>query len=85
MAFLTGAFSWLLGSALGRKVAAGVLIALAIAFGLYRVYAAGAARERAKQAQATLQNLRNRMRVDDEIASMSPADRRKRLSEWVSD
>lgn len=80
-----GALAWLLGSALGRKVAAIGLFALALGFAILRIYMAGAASERAKQTQASLQNLRTRVKVDDEIARMSPADRRKRLLEWVSD
>ena len=82
---MTAILGWLLGSELGRKIAIGGVIALAVAVFIWRIYAAGEARERARQAEAALQNLRKRIKTDDEITRMSPADRRKRLSEWVSD
>lgn len=77
--------AWLLGSALGRKVALGGMIAVAIAFGVWRIFAAGEAKERAKQAEASLKNLRTRIKTDDEISSLSADARRRKLSEWVSD
>lgn len=80
-----GALAWLLGSSLGRKVALGALIALGVGIVVVRIYAAGAARERARQAEAALRNLRERIKVDDEIEKLSPAARRERLSRWVRD
>lgn len=77
--------AWLLGSALGRKIAVGLLIAGIVLFAVWRIYAAGRAAEKARQVQASLENLRTRIKVDDSIAKLSPDDRRRRLSEWVRD
>lgn len=77
--------AWLLGSSLGRKVALYGTLAIAILFGIWRIFAAGQAKEKAKQTEAALKNLRTRIKTDDEISSMSRANRRKRLSEWMSD
>lgn len=79
-----GIVAWLLGSSIGRKVAIYGAIALAVMAAIWRVFAAGQAKEKAKQTEASLKNLRTRMQTDDEIANLSAADRRKRLSEWVS-
>lgn len=80
-----GIVAWLLGSQLGRKVAIWGAVALGLMFAVWRIFSAGRTSEKAKQAQASLQNLRNRIETDDKITSMSAADRNKRLSEWVSD
>lgn len=77
--------AWLMGSKVGRYVALGLLITALIAVAVWRIYAAGQAREQARQAEAALKALRERIKVDDEVARMAPADRRKRLSEWVRD
>lgn len=81
---MTGIVAWLLGSQLGRKVAVYGAIALAVMAAIWRVFAAGQAKERAKQTEAALKNLRTRMQTDDEISSLSTAGRRERLSEWMS-
>lgn len=80
---LIAALGWLTGSALGRKVAFYGLIAVAVGFFLWRVFAAGKAAERAKQLEASLRNLRTRVKVNDEITSLSAPERRERLREWV--
>jgi hypothetical protein len=82
---MMGIVAWLLGSQLGRKVAIYGAIALAIMAAIWRVFTAGRAKEKAKQTEAALKNLRTRMQTDDEISSLSAADRRERLSKWVSD
>lgn len=80
-----GFLVWLLGSSIGRKVAIYGAIALVIMAAVWRIFAAGKAKEKAKQTEAALKNLRTRMQTDDEISSLSTADRRKRLKEWASD
>jgi type VI protein secretion system component VasK len=77
--------SWLLGSELGRKIAIGGAIAIGLLLAVWRIYAAGQSAEKAKQAQAALENLRKRMQSDDEISRLPAAARRERISEWVSD
>lgn len=79
-----GIVVWLLGSSLGRKVAIYGAIALAVLAAIWRVFAAGRAKEKAKQTEAALKNLRTRMQTDDEISNLPADDRRKRLSSWMS-
>lgn len=52
---------------------------------LWRIFAAGQAKEKARQREQVLRNVRERIKVDDEISSLSPSDQRKRLREWVRD
>lgn len=80
-----GIVAWLLGSELGRKVAIYGALVLGLLFAIWRIYAAGQSAEQAKQAQASLQNLRKRMETDDEITGLSVDQRRERLSRWMSD
>lgn len=80
-----GIVAWLLGSELGRRVAIYGALVLGLLFAIWRIYAAGKSAEQAKQAQAALENLRKRMQSDDEISSLPAAQRRERLSGWVSD
>lgn len=77
--------AWLLGTRLGRWLAIAGAAALALGVALLRAFQLGKASERAKHDRQSLENLRNRSRVDDEVARMSDADRRKRLGRWVSD
>jgi len=81
---MMGIVAWLLGSQIGRKVAIYGAIALGIMAAIWRVFAAGQAKERAKQTESSLKNLRTRIKTDDEISSLPSAERRKRISEWVS-
>lgn len=77
--------AWLVGSKLGRYVALGLLFAAALGVLVWRIYAAGAAKERARQAEAALNALRTRIKVDDDISKLSDAQRRERLNRWVRD
>lgn len=77
--------AWLIGSKVGRYVALGLLIAASIGVVLLRVYSAGKSAEKARQAEAALRALRERIKTDDEITKLSPTARRERLSRWVSD
>lgn len=80
-----GILAWLLGSSLGRKVALTGMAIMGVLFVVWRIYAAGKAAERARQAQASLENMRKRIQTDDEITKLSPDERRRRLAEWVRD
>jgi hypothetical protein len=73
--------SWLIGSKLGRYVALGLLVSAGVAAIGYSLFAKGVARERARQVAASLENLRSRIKTDDEIERMSAAERRRRLSD----
>ena len=76
---------WLLGTKFGRAVAAGLAIAGAIGLALLKAFMAGKAAEKAKQDRASLENLRNRAKTDDEVKKLDPDKRLERLNRWVSD
>lgn len=82
---MTGALAWLLGSKAGRYVVIGLLGAAAVGLLVLRVYSAGRAAEKAKQAQQSLKNLRSRIQTDDEVGRLSSEERRRRLQEWTAD
>jgi hypothetical protein len=80
---MTWLISLITGSRLGRWAAAGLLVAAALAVAVFRLIAIGAQRERARQTQASLDNLRNRVRTDDDLARLSADERRRRLArDW---
>ena len=43
----------------------------------------GAAKERAKQAEATLEAIHDKKEKDDEVANLAPADLDKRFNRWM--
>lgn len=80
-----GALAWLLGSSLGRKAALAGIVAMVIAIGVWRIFAAGQARERAKRQAARLKTIQTRIKTDEEIAGLTRDERAERLRRWVSD
>lgn len=77
------ALNWIVGSRLGRAVST-VLAGLALLFGVYlRGKSEGKAESERRQDEAALEALRNRKKVDEEIDTHAPAERRKRLNRWV--
>jgi hypothetical protein len=78
-------WTWLVTSRAGRAVAAGCAIALAIGLALLKAFSAGKQVERAKQDRASLENMRKRQETDEEVRSLPADERRRRLSDWVSD
>jgi hypothetical protein len=80
---MIGIATWLLGSTLGRQVllwGSAVLLVLVV---IARIYSAGRAAEKARQSEAALKNLRERVKVDDQITKLGPDERRKRLERWM--
>lgn len=65
------------------RIVLGVLAAIAaVLVILARVFAAGAAKEAAKQKEQSLQNLRDRVKTDDAVRSLPTDERKRRLQEW---
>lgn len=80
---MTWLLSILTGSRLGRWLAAVALILSVLAVAAWRLILIGQARERARHTQASLDNLRNRVRTDDELSRLPADERRRRLSrDW---
>ncbi|RMF00176.1 MAG: hypothetical protein D6773_11880 [Alphaproteobacteria bacterium] len=75
--------SFLLGSRLGRLVGAIGLTAAVVLLVSLAAYRKGIKAERVRQKARQLNNIRKRMEVDDEVARMSRADRRRELERWM--
>jgi hypothetical protein len=78
------ALAWLAGSKAGRTAAAIFLALAGFAFAILRAFTAGKAAEKAKAQAATMKTLQSRLKTDDEIARLTPDQRRERLRGWVS-
>jgi hypothetical protein len=79
----TPVVTWFLTSKVGRTIAAGAGIALAVGIAVLKVFSAGKAAERARQDQQSLENLRSRAKTDDEVRNLDVVDFNKRLDRWV--
>jgi len=77
--------SWLIGSKMGRITALVVLTTLSAFFILRASFQKGVSSEKAKQAAESLNALRERISIDDQITKMPLDDRRRELLKWVSD
>lgn len=77
--------AWILGTKIGRGLALGVTAMLAALAVLWRVFAAGKAAQRQEQDTQSLNNLRHRNEVDNEMANRGAERRRADLRGWVSD
>lgn len=82
---MTAIVAWLLGSKLGRYAALALLVVSVIGIAMWRARMSGVEAERMKQLQRALEQLRLRVKVDDEIAKLAPDERLVRLSRWVRD
>lgn len=75
--------SFITGSRFGRWLASLGLVLSVLAIVAWRLIAFGQARERARHTQASLDNLRTRIRTDDDLARLAPDERRRRLArDW---
>lgn len=80
---MTWLVSWLLGSKVGRWAALALLCLGLAGVAVWWLVSLGAQRERARAAARSLNHLRTRIRIDDEISRMSPAERRRKLArDW---
>lgn len=77
--------AWFLGTKVGRTLSAAALILAALSVALLKAFSAGRAKERLKQTQASLDNLRNRAKTDEDVSKMGDAGVRRELGGWVSD
>lgn len=78
-------WTWLVTSKLGRALAAGLAIAAALALAALKLISIGKRAERARQDRASLDNLRNRQRTDEDIENLGHADLDRRMHRWVRD
>ncbi len=66
----------------GRTVLIVLLVIAAVLIILAKVFAAGRAKEIAKQKEQSLKNLRERLKTDDEVRGLPADERKRRLQEW---
>ena len=75
--------SWLITSALGRMILYGVLTVGTLGLITWAIFKKGVDAEKLKQAAKNLEHLKERIKTDEEITSLSPDARRERLREWA--
>jgi hypothetical protein len=80
-----GIVAWFATSKVGRAIAAGAAIALAIGIAVLKIFSAGRDAERAQQDRQSLQNLRTRQETNAEIDGLGGADLDRRVDRWVRD
>jgi len=80
---MLSALTWLMGSKAGRITVAVLLTCASVALAFWQAYRSGAASEKAKQQQVSLDALRSRISSDDQISKMSPDARRAELARWM--
>jgi len=76
---------WLATSKTGRAFAAAGALLVGIGAALLKVYSAGRAAERDRQDKTSLDNLRDRARLEDQLQAETPDQRRKRIEQWARD
>lgn len=80
---MTWVLAYLSGSSIGRYAAMALIITGLVLLIVWRIYASGANKEKARQAEASLKAKLERIKNDEEIGNLSAAERRKRLDDWV--
>jgi len=75
--------SWLLGSKTGRIIALCALALVAAMLAWRQAFRFGVVSEKSRQAQESLDALRNRISIDDEIYKIPPDIRRRELARWM--
>ncbi|CAM5397561.1 hypothetical protein AFEL58S_01984 [Afipia felis] len=83
MTFLASIAAWFVRSKVGRAIAAAAGLVVAIGIAALRVFNAGKSSERVRQDRQSLENLRDRARIEDEVDNLPPGDVERRLSRWV--
>ena len=77
---------WFTTSKAGQTILAVLGAAAAIGIAVLKVFNAGKASERGKQDKQSLENLRDRTRIDDEVKTLGRDELGDRLDRWsVSD
>ncbi len=76
---------WLATSKTGRALTAVGALLAAIGAALLKAYSAGRAVERDRQDKSSLDNLRERARLEDQLQAETPDQRKKRMDLWARD
>lgn len=85
MSALLSVLAWLIGSKAGRITAVLALSGLMIVLAVWLAYRKGLASERTRQTQASLDNLRKRVAINDAVAKLPADKRREELAKWASE
>lgn len=73
---------WFATSKAGQTIAAVFAALGVIGIAALKVFSAGKAAERSKQDKQSLENLRDRARIDDEVKTLGRDELSDRLSRW---
>jgi len=76
--------SWIIGSKMGRQLAVALLAIMAFGAALLKAFKAGESKQKADEVKRGLEVVKDKVKTDEEIRSMSMDDRRKRLREWAT-
>lgn len=85
MSWIVTVLSALVASKVGRIVGVLGLTVIVALIALSRARQSGVDAEKSKQVAATLDALKKRIAVDDTVARMPRADRRRELERWMRD
>ena len=77
--------SWFFSTVFGRYLIIGAAAVALVGVAILKAIAIGAAKERAKQTQATLKNVLKRKAVDEEVSRLPDSVARERLRQWSRD
>lgn len=77
--------NWFLGSRVGKALAAVFGVAILLIGAYFKGRSEAKASLKAKANEKSLENLRNRSKVDEENAAKTPSARRDELGRWVRD
>ena len=83
MTWLLDLAGWLLGSKTGRTIVLIGLVVLGTGLTIWQAFRSGRKAEQSAQASRTLEALREKVKVHDEVMHMSVDDRRRALRQWV--
>lgn len=77
--------AWFATSKVGRTVAAGGALALAIGVALIKAFSAGKAAQLAKEQKQALEDQRTRDKIDEDVRNTGDAELDRRVDRWVHD
>lgn len=83
MSALVAALGWLTGSTVGRYLSVALLTLGGLFLAWRMAVASGERKAEIAMTQRALDNLRDRISTDDQIARLDPAARRDRLRAWA--
>lgn len=82
---MIGVLTFLTGSKIGRWIGIGLVIFVMVAVALAKIKADAVTKERLQKAEDLLRDVAERIKNENELRSLTPDERRRRLERWMSD